>query len=410
MIKKIRKQFILITMCSLVAVFTVIIGFINITSYIRITDKADSLLTYLADNDGYFPKPDKPDRANEKRAAHSSRFSLEAPFDTRYFSVIISHTGEVLEINTGNIFAVSSESAVEYAQDVLDSRAERGYQEDYRYSIQAVPEGNMVLFLDNSREMNSFMTFLGASILISVIGILAVFILVMLLSKRAINPIAESYEKQKRFITDAGHEIKTPLTIIAANTEVIVMECGESEWTSSIRNQVKRLTELTNNLVALSRMDETGSALIMTEFSLSDAVLESAEPFMTLAKTNGKSIYTEVEKKVSYHGDEQSLRNLVGILLDNAIKYSSEHSDIFLSLKLQGKAIILSCENSVDEIEKGSNNELFDRFYRGDKSRNSENGGYGIGLSLAEAIVETHKGKISARSENGKSLTITAIL
>jgi len=407
MISSIRKRFILITMCSLLAVLSVIMGFINITGYLNITDRADALLTYLADHGGYFPKPDKP---NEKPTGHGSRFSSEAPFETRYFSVTISDVGEALEINTGNIFAVSTESAAEYARKVWESRAEYGYQDQYRYISRAVSSGTIMIFLDNSRELNAFQTFLKASIFASLVGILAVFILVMLLSRRAIKPIAESYEKQKRFITDAGHEIRTPLSIIDANTEVIEIECGESEWSKSIRNQVRRLTELTNSLVALSRMDETDSALVITEFSLSDAVIESASPFMALAKTNGKQIYTDVAKKISYTGDEQALRQLVGILLDNAIKYSSDDSDIFLSMVSQGKAVILSCENSVDAIEKGSRSELFDRFYRGDKSRNSENGGYGIGLSLAQATVEMHKGKIFAKSEDGKTLMITAVL
>lgn len=410
MIKKIRTRFILITMCSLIVVLSVIIGFINITSYHKITTKADNLLTYIAENEGHFPKPDKHVKPDEILNNRGNGFSPEAPFDTRYFYVKVGDGGEIMEINTGNIFAVSTANAVEYAEAVWKKGIGHGYYEEYRYIIRVAPEGSMVIFLDNSREMNSFKAFFSASVLASLIGILAVFLLVMLLSKRAINPIVESYEKQKRFITDAGHEIKTPLTIIDANTEVIEMEYGESEWTNSIRNQAKRLTELTNSLVALSRMDESSEVLLMTEFSLSDAVTEGAEPFMAFAKTQEKSIYTEIEQKLSYTGNEQALRQLVGILLDNAIKYSSSHSDIFLSLKGQGKSIVLTCENSVDEIERGSRNELFDRFYRGDKSRNSESGGYGIGLSLAKAIVEAHKGKIFAKSENGKSLTITVIL
>lgn len=408
MIAKVRKRFILITMCSLIAVLTVIIGFINMTGYLRITERADSLLTYLGENGGSFPKLNKP--PGEKPVDHGPDFSKEAPFDTRYFSVLIDQTGNILKVNTGNIFAVSTELAEEYAQDVWKSGSEHGYKADYRFIIREISEGTLVIFLDNSREMNSFKTFFVASVLASVIGILAVFILVFILSRRAINPIAESYEKQKRFITDAGHEIKTPLTIIEANTDVIEMECGESEWTSSIRNQVQRLTELTNSLVALSRMDETRNTIVMTDFSLSDAVLESAEPFMAIAKRHGKNIYTDVDNRISYTGNEQTLRQLVGILLDNAIKYSADRSDIFLSLKLQGKLVTLICENTVNEIEKGSRDEMFDRFYRADKSRNSETGGYGIGLSLAKAIVETHKGKISAKSENGKSLRIKVVL
>jgi len=408
MIAKIRSRFIVLTMASLILVLAVIVGFINYTSYLNITEKADGLLSYLADHGGYFPN--KQDDKGEKPPNHGFRLSSEAPFETRYFSVLVNDQGEVIKINIGQIYAVGPQNAADYALRAWEKGTSKGYLDQFRYLKHPTAEGTLILFLDHSRELNSYHTFLKASILTSVLGILAVFGLVLLLSKRAIRPIAESYDKQKRFITDAGHELKTPLSIIGANAEVIEMEWGESEWTKSIQNQVHRLTELTNSLVTLSRMDEIGHTLPLCSFSLSDAVTESAEPFYALAKTHGKGLYTHVEEKISYTGEEQSLRQLVGILLDNAIKYSVEGSDIFLSLESQGKDVVLRCENQVEGMEAGDHSELFDRFYRGDESRNSESGGYGIGLSLAKATVEAHKGRLVAKCKNGNPLIITAYL
>ena len=232
----------------------------------------------------------------------------------------------------------------------------------------------------------------------------------LLLSKRAIKPIADSYEKQKHFITDAGHELKTPLTVISASADVLEMTQGENEWTQSIRNQVVRLTELTNSLVSLARMDEHDSKLLMTDFSISDAVTESLEPFSRLASQQGKHVEMNIQKNISFDGNEESIRKLVGILIDNAIKYSGEKGEIAVTLKSVSRGPMLQMKNSVDEISKGNHDELFERFYRGDASRSSEIGGYGIGLSIAKAIVCAHKGKITARSEDGKSLLISVLL
>lgn len=444
MIKKLRQRFIFVSMLSVFLVLAIIMGAINISNYMGAANRADELAAYLLENGGHFPSvseflpltpvgdgfsPEKrfeapgsqeavnaPSQSNVRSAPFfgpGSRhgFSYETPFETRFFTVLFSDGSTVSEINLGNIFAVSEEDASSMAQLAVSQGRDRGYIGGYRYLVgEADGGGKMAVFVDNSRELSSAGFFLRSSVLISIIGIIAVFILVLALSRRVISPIAESYEKQKRFITDASHELKTPLTVIDASAEVIALEQGESDWTQSIRAQVKRLTELTSSLVALSRMDENESRLIMTDFSLSDAVSEASEPFSALAASCGLSLQTDIEKNISYNGCERALRSLVSVLLDNAVKYSSENGVITLSLKRQGGKCVLCCKNPSASMKKGSHDELFDRFYRADASRSSETGGFGIGLSLARATVEAHKGKISARSDDGCSLTVTAHL
>lgn len=232
----------------------------------------------------------------------------------------------------------------------------------------------------------------------------------LIFSRLAVKPFAESYQKQKRFITDASHEIKTPLTIIDANTEVLNMEYGENEWLKSTSNQVKRLTKLTERLVFLSRMDEEREVLQKTDFSISDAVYEAARSFKAMAKSQNKTLNISVQPNVSYYGDESSIIRLVFLLLENAMKYSDDEGTVSLKFCTNGKNKVLSVKNTVAEIQKGKLDMLFDRFYRIDMSRNSQTGGFGIGLSVAKAIVNAHKGKITAVSSDGKSIEITAVL
>ena len=225
---------------------------------------------------------------------------------------------------------------------------------------------------------------------------IATFIIASLFSKVALRPVEESYNKQKRFITDASHEIKTPLAVIDANTDILEMENGESEWTKSTKNQITRLTNLTNSLVSLARMDEGSLALEMEEFSLSELILEEYETYMPLAVMKNKKMEKQLEKNVKFVGNEQYIRQMIGIFLDNAIKYSTDDSVIEISLSAKRKIII---RNKAVGLKKDKNyDELFERFYRMDSSRNSSTGGYGIGLSLAKSIILMHKGKVSARS------------
>ena len=236
-------------------------------------------------------------------------------------------------------------------------------------------------------------------------------ILLLLLSKRIVRPVAESYEKQKQFITDAGHELKTPLTIIGADADLAEMEWGENQWIQDIRRQTQRLTELTQDLIYLSRMEEEGLSLQSIDFPLSDVAEEMAHSFLPLAQNQGKRLEIAVQPMLSFRGDEKSIRQLCSILLDNALKYSPQEGELLFRLEKQGKNILLSVSNTTSQpIKKEELCHLFDRFYRTDPSRNSQTGGYGLGLSIARSIVTAHKGKIRAESSQESLLTIQVTL
>lgn len=409
MIRKLRIKLIFASMLSLLLVLAVIFGVVGSLNYKKIVTDADSILAILEANDGNFPISDHSKNEiipEDDRPKDLHRFSPELPYESRYFSVFLTENGEVATVNTGKIAAVDTATAIEYAQTALHSGNAQGFIEDYRYTTYLVGNETHIIFLDYGREMSSFRNFIFTSASVSVVGLLAVLILLILLSDRIMKPFSENYEKQKQFITDAGHELKTPLTIIDADTEVLEMDIGENEWIHDIRTQTKRLAQLTNNLIMLSRMEESPQTEKI-EFPISDLVEETVETFHGLAKTRNKNLTSEIQPMLSMNGDEKAIRQLVTILLDNAVKYTNDMGNIAVTLKKQKNTIHLSVFNTTDFISKESLIHLFDRFYRTDQSRNSKTGGYGLGLAIASAVVHAHKGKIAATTQDEKSLLIT---
>ncbi len=414
MIRKLQNKFILISMLSMLLVLTIIMASINIINYQKVVQDAENVLHILSENNGEFPrnhppKADNPPVPKEPRP-YSSHMSPEMPYETRYFSVLISNDGSVLSANIEKVAAIDSKDASAYALRIWKQRKLSGFLSSYRYLKKSVPNGTLIIFVDCRRSLATFGTFLFSSILVSLLGLFSVFVLVFFFSRLVMKPVSESYEKQRRFITDAGHEIKTPLTIIDANREILEMEYGENEWSKSIGRQTLRLAELTNSLIYLSRMEESKKNLNYTDFSISDLASETADSFQVLADTQEKHFSTKITPLLSYYGDEDSIRRLFSILLDNAMKYSPPQGSIHVTLDKRGKNIRFMVYNTAKSISPESLPRLFDRFYRTDESRNFETGGYGIGLSIARAVTQAHKGKISAESKDGHSLLITVTL
>lgn len=419
MIRDLRKKFILVAMLSTMLVLTAIMGVVNFSNYREMLDRADEMTALLEQNDGKFPEEplrheqddtETPPAKPENDEKDKSRFSVETPFETRYFTVTVDENGEVTDCDLDRIAAVDEETAEEYTQTAQQKNKTTGFQGIYRYRVTETEDGAKYVFLDCRREISNFRTVLVTTISVSLLGLAAVFVLVVIFSRMVFRPVEESIQKQKRFITDASHELKTPLTIIDANIEVMEMENGESQWTKSTRKQIQRLSGLVQQLVTLSRLDEEKGLEEKCEFNLSEAVSECVQPYESLAQTREKNLTLNIEEDITYTGDERSIRQLAGILMDNAVKYSSENGNITLTLKKKGKKIFLEVYNDADDLPQGKLDVLFERFYRLDSSRNSGTGGSGIGLSMAKAIVQAHKGKITAENKNGRGLTITVIL
>ena len=406
MIRKLKIKFIVLSTISIFLLLLTVVFGMNVLNYNSVVREADNTLSLLSQNKGVFP--DFEGNRGDRLPPH---MSPELPFESRYFSVLFNDSGEVMWVDTGKIFSVDADSAVEYANSVMEKDSERGFIGGFRYARTAEGDGVRVTFLDCGRQLNSYYRFLIISIIMALAGFIIVFLVISFFSGKFIRPISESYEKQKRFITDAGHEIKTPLTIINANVDVLEMDMGKNECLEDIRQQAERLTVLTNDLVYLARMEEAENTLQMIEFPVSEVVSETAEPFKTLSATQGKEFICNVQPMLSMRGNYKAIQQLVSILMDNALKYSPSGGTVALDFARQNKNLVLTVSNTTDSVITAENlNHIFDRFYRTDPSRNSETGGHGIGLSVAKAIVTAHGGKISASTKAENSFQITAVL
>ncbi len=429
MIKKLRREFILTGMLAVVIAEILMIGAIDAINYKSTMDSIRGQMEILVENDGDLsavleekgrpgmgtPGEDgsdnKPDDGRVKKdpgRGMGPGINEETPFMLRYFTVTADETGKVTDTDTGHIAMVDDTRAAEYGEAVLSSGRKRGFYREYYFNLNDT--GEMIIFLDCRHDIMSFESFRNISIIVGLIGAVLVLIILIPISGRVLSPVEESYKKQKRFITDASHEIKTPLAIISADTEVLELDLSDNEWLLSIKNQIKRLTELTEKLVFLSRMDEGISNMDMAEVDLSELMYEVTDSYKPMAEASGKKYITDIEYDVHITGDEGNLTQMMNLLIDNAFKYSDDNGSIKISLKTKGKKKEITVYNTVAEIEKGDLSRLFERFYRADSSRSSETGGHGIGLSVVAAIAQAHHGTATAKSEDGRSVTFTISL
>ena len=399
MIRRLRRKFVLLCMGVVVAVMVAVVALMNGLFVARANATLDGMLAFLTDNGGDFPVVDDEEAPIIPRGPRQmdwggvSMDSPEAPFITRHFSVLLDAGGEALSVNTESIAAVSSEEAVLYARRALD-KAGSGYLDVYRYRVSETDDGTLVVFLDASTQLSTARQFFIISSSVAAGVCLAVLLLALLFSGRAVRPIAQSVEKQRQFITDAGHELKTPLTIISANCEVLEMEMAGNEWLTGIEKQVARLRKLVNDLVTLSRLDEGRPTGEEARFSLSDAVCDTALAFSAAAERAGKRLRADAEPGVFINGDEAALRQLTAILVDNAVKYADAGGEIRVGLR-GGRHPVLTVENDCRNVSELPLDRLFDRFYRFDPARTGD-GSHGLGLSIARSIAEAHRASLRA--------------
>ncbi len=398
--RELRKKFILISVSVVFVVLALIATVINVFSFLQIDATASEIIDVLVKNGGQFPN------VFESLQPHLTQ---ETPYSTRYFIVCVDEEERVVYTDTHS-HLIGEEGAMQCALAVMQSGKETGFYEVYKYQISETDDGALIVFIDCEQDLLSFRSFLISSIAICFIALIAVFLLILLLSKRAVEPIAQSYRKQQQFITNITHELKTPLSIIKTNTEVIEVENGTSQWSESVHNQIGRLNELINYLISLSKLEEINPKLCKVDFSITDAALETAQGFEVLAAAKDMTIHTHILPNTSYCGDEQSVRLLLSILIENAIKYGTEGTAIEIALRPHKNKMQLEIANSADGLSVSNYDMLFDRFYRMENSRNQQTGGFGIGLAMAKTIVKNHGGDIKAESADGKTLCIKALL
>ena len=409
MIKQLQRRFIKIAMFSFCIVVFLIVGLTNLLNYLRARQEIEENLSVVLENLDVIQQTEKNWKWSYGRKDTEDSYLYAEDTDTkedidailsgvRFFTVTLDAEGNVIRTNTQNTNTVDARRASEIALDLYRKGKMNGYGKYSRY--RAVPAGDdlIYVFVNCKRKMRECSNFLKTSLISAILELIVVFFPVYFFSKAVVRPVQESADKQKAFITNAGHEIKTPLTIIDANTDVIELTSGETEWTKSIRNQIRRLTKLTEELVGLAKLQEIDELQERQKVAISIVLRETCEQFETVAKMHGKELVWDLQDNLTVFGDEAMLERLFSILLDNAVKYADEKARISVNAKKNGKYIHIEVRNPAENMKKGMHMDLFERFYRADASHNSATGGHGIGLSNAQAIVELHKGKMKAGS------------
>ena len=401
MIKKLKRKFLTMAITTITIVIFIIVGSINVFEYINILESADTTLASVIGD---------PSRAPDlltKIPGHKYIFPHGFKYSDGYFTVVFKSGSEPV-VNNDKSPLTSDSSAVTLAKNALAKGNKQGFTGKYRYMVSSKGSTTTVAILDCTYQLTDARSVLIISTFICLLSMLGVSLILWALSENIVRPISEGYEKQKRFITDAGHDIKTPLTVINADAELLEMEIGEdNEWLMDIKKQTERLATLTADLIYLSRMEEKQIAP-HSDFPLSEIAEEVVSSFSAPAITKHIFLNSYVEPALYYHGHADSIRKLITLLIDNAIKYSPEGGTVYFSLQKQGRTITIKVSNQAPNLGVKAVEHMFDRFYRSDLSRSS-NGGFGIGLSVAKAIVSSHKGRIYAHKQRDQ-LTIDVIL
>lgn len=406
MIGSLRRKFILIAMLSLVGTMAVLCTAIGVGSYQSTISRVDRAITLLYQNGGIFLPP------GSKFDPSDFNFQVtpETPFETRYFIVELTDRQEVKSVDLEHIAALDRQTVVNIISQVIDAGKERGYVDHYRFGLFHNENGSStIIVLDSFLQLQAVYSIFRISVSVALAGTCIVFILILFFSKRAMRPFVENLERQRQFVTDASHELKTPLAILSANLGLMEDVCEETKWLESAKAQVCRLDKLIKNLVELARTEEMVKGDAVMEFSLSDIIHASADAFYPLAEADGKTLTAEIEDGIDVRGVQDNLFRLVSILLDNAVKYCDSGGTIQLILSRRGKNAYISVSNPCAGLDSSQLSRYFDRFYRADSSRTRATGGYGIGLSTAKAIVTRHRGRITNYYANN-AITFTATI
>ena len=396
MIDKLRRKFIFICAFSFLTVFSIMILGIYVSNSVRQNKMLDVLADMISENNGRFPSHDKIGRTEEHPLPDF--INPETPFTTRFFTVFFDESG-IQSADTDFISEISEKEAVNYALSVLNKGKKRGWYKDFRYKV--TKDNSCIVFVSGKIHRITAKSFIMSTAGVFGLGSLGVLMMIVIFSKTAVKPVAESYQKQKQFVTDANHELKTPLTLILTNIEIAESELGQNEWLDDIRIEGERMSKLVNQLVNLSRMDEESTAEIFADFNLSQTISETVQDFSDLAQMYGKTITSEISPDIFINGDESQIRQLTAILLDNAVKYCDSNGNIHIEL-IKKKHSVLRVSNSYQNVDSVSFDRLFDRFYREDTARTAGSG-FGVGLSIAQSITLRHKGSIKAfKSQKGQ--------
>ena len=400
MIRKLKIKFIVISSLSMLVVLLIVLGIVNGFSYYNTRLEIFSVMSGISKNNGFLPE-----KVEYRTLFGSAILTDESKYGLRFFAAVTDDEGLTLNLENEQVATISDADKMSYLSIAVRKNRKEGFftvgHSTYAFQRTELDETlNLYVIMDCTRQLHAMQVFALASIYIGLASMILLLLILSAFAKKAVAPVVNNIESQKMFITNASHELKTPLAIISANTEVLEMTEGKNEWTESTMEQVQRMTELISHLITLSRLQEKDE-ITLTDVNISEVTEKVASEFRVLAEKNGLCYETAITPGRTVKADEAGLRELISILIDNAVKYCTEGGTIRVTLEPKIHGTVLAVSNTFPEKEGVDYSRFFDRFYRADTSHSSEKKGFGIGLSMAKHFTEMFKGKISVSYKNG---------
>lgn len=405
MINRLKQKFILINMSLVCLVLMIVFTAIGLYTYDRAVSESYMAMDKAISRDAGMKPPvmvigDKP------------RDDKHGPL-VPVFSVLIDENQAITPLVQDNV-SISESLMIQVTEAALQSKQQTGILWNYelRYLVRNTPDGTKIAFADRNRELETLFSMLGV-LLLTGLGALAAFGAISLyLAKWALSPVEKAWEQQKQFVADASHELKTPLTVILANTDILLAHkqepvANQVKWIENTKAEAQRMKQLVEDLLFLAKYDSDHRPEMTSEMNLSDTLWRCILPFESVAYERGIQIETHIEPDLKLQGSESQIQQLTAILMDNACKYAGVGGIITATLKRQADQMIFSVHNTGAAIDPEHQKHIFDRFYRADSARTRESGGYGLGLAIASTIVEVHSGQIEVMSNEQKGTTFT---
>lgn len=410
--RKLRWRLVGIVFFSVVVVFAIMNLVLIFCLRTYNNDQADQMTQIISENDGTVPLMKDYDEKSVKQQLFGGNyieFNEESAFRTRYFCVAVNSDKQILSVDMDHIAAVDEKKAARMAKFVLFVKKDVGNVGNYRFRKEySDGEVTDIIFLDFKESQEFYQLVVTLTVGVSLLLTMLITIIFIIASKRVVRPFEVNSQRQKQFITDASHELKTPLAIISANAEVLQYKGEQNEWLQNIVDQTKRMGKLINQLLVLAKLDEVQEKNDRQDVDMKELAEKAVEPFNEVLERKNVKLVMELEDNLQIRANREQMEQLMMILMDNAAKYVSEEGNITWKLSKIHKGVSFSVTNTTDQDDVDTKH-LFDRFYRNDSSRSSKTGGHGIGLSIAKKIVDAHKGNITAKAE-GKTVTFSGTM
>lgn len=402
MFRKSKQKIVIAIMSILVLLWGGTTAVIYASSYFEIKKQHQQMLQTHAQmyvlppftQDSQLPNPAQPPNVPQTIDPESASFRLST-----FYTVAISKDGSLLDIKNEPPTVYTDEDLLSLAQDIIAQNDTTGTQRDLAFYKADKGDYFLVAFMDNTVANELALTLYRYTLLFGSIALVVFFFIAVFLANKIVKPLERNYQKQKQFVSDAGHELKTPISVVSTNAELLSREIGENQWLQNIQYENQRMGILVGQLLDLARTENISEQT--EQIDLSHLVAGEALPFESVAFEQGLTLHTHIEEQICLQGNSNQLRQLTSILLDNAIRHSTPPGNIILTLRKEHNQIKLAVTNSGAPIPEKQQKQIFERFYRMDSVRNSQDNHYGLGLAIAKGIVSAHRGHIEVSCDEG---------